>query len=77
MLSHGPVSTRARKPSAITSSSQSQPVSRMSTHSSATPPATARAAFSFTGLGNPSTPAVLTIHRLRAELCQPRQVRDL
>ena len=54
-LSFGPVSTRARKPSASTAISPCQPVIKVSDASSATPAATVRAAFSLTGLGKPIT----------------------
>src|SRR5436305_15347832 len=51
-LSVGPVSTRAQKPYAIGISSQYQPVARVTMTPTSTTPATTRAAFSLTGLGN-------------------------
>ena len=55
-LSFGPVSTRAQKPYASGTSSHSQPVARITTAVVSTTPATTRAAFSFTGFGNPRIP---------------------
>ncbi len=51
-LSVGPVSTRAQNPYAIGISSQYQPVASVRITPASTKPATTRAAFSFTGLGN-------------------------
>ena len=50
-----PTPPRARKPSATRTRSQFQPVSKMVADRTATPPATTRAAFSFTGLGKLNT----------------------
>jgi hypothetical protein len=54
-LSVGPVSTRAQKPSASGTSSQCVEVTSANSAISATPPATARAAFSLTVRGNENT----------------------
>ena len=58
-LNRGPAATRARKPSAITATSHSQPVASVSAAEAATPAATTRAAFSLTGFGKLKA-AVLT-----------------
>ena len=56
-LNVGPLSARARKPTASGTSNQCQPVMSVTSARIATPPATTRAAFSLTGLGKPSTDA--------------------
>ena len=55
-LNLGPAITRSRNPSARTTKSHCQPLASWTIESTATPAATTRAAFSFTGFGNAMPP---------------------